>query len=153
MLICGQVNPAPIQDTNYRGVYFAAGDDLEGKTRRMGGTPLRVEHNGEAHVGRVLQGWMDKRTGTAWALAEIDVSSVQGALTAAAVQQGAFKEFSLGYSSKIQRNPVTGKLEACDKQIKELSIVKNGARPNCVIAAHTPAASHTRSIIHKRSVN
>jgi hypothetical protein len=148
MLICGQVNPAPIQDSDYHGVYFASRDDLEGKTRRLSGTPLRVEHNGTLHVGQVLQGWMDKSTGTAWALAEIDVSSVQGALTAAAVQQGAFKEFSLGYSSKIRRNPQTGKLEASEKEINELSIVKSGARPNCVIAAHT----RTRSPIHKDSL-
>jgi hypothetical protein len=146
MLICGQVNPAPIQDEDYHGVYFAARDDLEGKTRRLQGTPLRVEHAGTLHVGQVLQGWVDKRTGAAWALAEIDVSSVHGALTAAAVQQGAFREFSLGYSSKIQRNPATGRLEASNKEIKELSIVKSGARPNCVIAAHAGA---TRSAIHK----
>ena len=146
MLICGQVNPAPIQDDDYRGVYFAARDDLEGKTQRLRGTPLRVEHAGTLHVGQVLQGWVDKRTGAAWALAEIDVSSVHGALTAAAVQQGAFREFSLGYSSKIQRNPTTGRLEASDKEIKELSIVKSGARPNCMIAAHAGA---TRSAIHK----
>jgi hypothetical protein len=148
MLICGQVNPAPIQDDDYRGVYFAARDDLEGKARRLQGTPLRVEHAGTLHVGQVLQGWVDKGTGAAWALAEIDVSSVHGALTAAAVQQGAFREFSLGYSSKIQRNPATGRLEASDKEIKELSIVKSGARPNCVIAAHA-ATPTTRSAIHK----
>ena len=149
MLICGQVNPAPIQDKEYHGVYFSAKDDLDTKARRLSGTPLCIEHNGTVSVGRVLQGWMDKATGSAWALAEIDVSQMPGAIAAAAVSQGNFKEFSLGYSSKIQRNPVTGKLEAFDKQIKELSIVKVGARPNCTIAAHGGVRPATRSLIHK----
>ena len=150
MLVCGQINPPPITAPEYVGMYFSTKDDLPAKVKSLSGIPLRVEHNGTIQVGHVLQGWTDSATGSAWALAEIDVSSVPGAVTAAAISQGAFGEFSLGYSSKVRRNPDTGRLEASDKHIVELSVVKHGARPGCKIAAHSVTAPRTRSIINKQ---
>ena len=145
LLIAGQVNPPPIGDANYAGVYLSHKDDVPAMVRSLAGAPLRVEHNDSALVGRVVNGWTDACTGALWALAEVDVSNVPGAIAAAAVERGAFREFSLGYTSKVGRNPDTGRVEASDKRIVELSIVKTGARPGCVIA------HHTRSPINKKS--
>ena len=62
-------------------------------------------------------------------------------MAAAAVQQGRFREFSLGYSSQLRR-AASGKWVAADKNILELSLVKQGARPQCRIALHSNVAHH-----------
>lgn len=145
MLICGIVNPEPVSEEGYKGVYLSVADNVEAKAAGLKGTPLRVEHNHATHVGQVLQGWVDKGSGKMWALAEMDVRSVPGAIAAAAVERGAFGEFSLGYDARIRRNPDTKRLEASDKQIRELSLVRTGARPGCQIVAHDgPAPKKAR---------
>ena len=137
MLIAGVVNPPPVNTPGYGGVYLSTQDDLHSKALSLAGKPLRVEHKGETTVGKVLQGWQDARTGALYALAEIDETQMHGALAAAAVDQGRFGEFSLGYSSRIEREPKSGKWVATDKRILELSLVKKGARPQCHIALHS----------------
>ena len=148
MLLVGQVNPPVITQTDYCGVYLSEKDDIPSLVRSLSGAPLHVEHNGQVCVGKVLQGWKDPATQTLWALSELDLSTASGAFAAAAVEGGTFREFSLGYTSKLGRNPQTGRLEASDKRITELSIVKNGARPSCHIHAHS--GKDTRSSIYKR---
>jgi len=143
MLIAGIVNPPPVTAPDYVGVYLSTQDDLPGQALSLAGKPLRVEHNGASTVGLVLQGWQDARSGALYALAEIDETQIPGALAAAAVDQGRFGEFSLGYSSRIERQG--GKWVATDKRILELSLVKKGARPQCKIALHShPYARKTR---------
>ena len=148
MLVAGIVNPPPVTTPGYTGVYFSDRDDMEGKAKALGGKPLRVEHNGSTQVGRVLQGWTDRSTGAMWALAEIDTSDMPGAVAAAAVEHGRFGEFSLGYACQFSRNPLTNRVEAGDKRIMELSIVKTGARPNCTIAAHAPIINKKARVPH-----
>jgi len=149
MLICGKINPPPIADDDYCGVYFSSKDNVQAKAHALRGTPLRVEHNNNTHVGEVLQGWTHT-DGSMWALAEIDVSQMQGAVTAAAIEQGNLGGFSLGYLSNIKRNSKTGKLKVEDKRIIELSIVKEGAHRDCAISSFTPHVKKTRSLISKK---
>ena len=135
MLIAGIVNPPPITDPAYAGVYLSERDDMPAQARALANKPLRIEH-GDIEVGRVLNGWQDKRTGALCALAEIDVSKLPGALAATAVTQGRFAQFSLGYSSRIIASAKKNEgVVATDKRILELSLVKQGARPNCHITA------------------
>jgi hypothetical protein len=140
MLIAGIVNPPPITDPAYTGVYLSEKDDMPAQARALANKPLRVEH-GDVEVGRVLNGWQDKRTGALCALAEIDVSKLPGALAAAAVTQGRFGQFSLGYSTRITQS-ATRTMVASDKRILELSLVKQGARPNCHIAVRAHHHHH-----------
>ena len=35
MLVCGCVNPPPITDPDYRGIYFTSADDMQAKARGM----------------------------------------------------------------------------------------------------------------------
>jgi hypothetical protein len=142
MLIAGVVNPPPVTTPGYGGVYLSAQDDLPKQALSLAGKPLRVEHQGGSTVGRVLQGWQDARTGALYALAEIDESHIPGALAAAAVDQGRFGEFSLGYSSRIEQQS-GGKWVATDKRILELSLVKKGARPQCQIALRSQPYART----------
>jgi len=152
MLVCGRVNPPPVSSQGYTGVYFSEKDDMKGKAQALRGTPLRVEHDENKLVGKVLNGWTDS-SGAMWALAEIDTRNMSGAMTAAAVQRGNFGEFSLGYVTKMQRE-TGGSVSVHEKRcacvglllilsffdsvdrILELSIVKKGARDGCQIAAH-----------------
>jgi len=132
MLVCGQVNPPPL-GPGYNGTYWGVNDDMEGKAKALRGIPLRVEHNSNVKVGEVISGWTDK-SGAMWALAEINTGYLPGAVTAAAVEKGRFKEFSLGYKSQLYVDEPSGKLMVGNKNILELSIVKNGAREGCQIA-------------------
>ena len=142
MLVCGQVNPPPVSSENYSGVFFSEKDDMAAKARALKGTPLRVEHNHQVHVGQVLNGWTDSR-GAMWALAEIDTQHMKGAMTAAAVQGGQLGEFSLGYVTKMQRQ-AGGGVSVQDKRIIELSIVKKGAREGCRIEMQQDSGSHEK---------
>jgi hypothetical protein len=134
MLVCGEINPAPVSSEGYYGIYFSDKDDMSGKAKALRGTPLRVEHNHGIHVGEVLQAWTAD-SGAMWALAEIDVSKPQGAVTAAGVHMGNFGGFSLGYTSKMHRDADTGRIRGGEKKIHELSIVKTGAHASCTISA------------------
>jgi hypothetical protein len=136
MLVCGEINPPPVSSDGYYGVYFSDKDDMSGKAKALKGTPLRVEHNLGIHVGEILQAWTTDG-GAMWALAEIDVSKPQGAMTAAAVERGNFGGFSLGYTSKMQRDAATGRMRGGEKKIHEVSIVKEGAHKSCTISARS----------------
>jgi hypothetical protein len=136
MLICGCINPPPESAVNYNGVYFGKADNMDVKARALKGTPLWVEHNGRAKVGHVLQGWTDPKSGSMWALAEIDVKTFGGSVAAAAVKGGCFGEFSLGYTARVREDKERRKI-VDNKEIYELSLVTKGARSGCVIAAHT----------------
>jgi hypothetical protein len=70
-----------------------------------------------------------------WALAEIDTSNPHGAMTAAAVSMGNLGGFSLGYTSQLQRDLITGRIKGGEKRILELSIVKSGAHASCTISS------------------
>jgi len=130
MLVCGQVNPPPVEEN---GVYFSVQDNFEDKAKALQGLPLRVEHNSKCHVGKVISGWVCPSNGSMWALAEIDTKQFGGAVAAAAVEKGCFKEFSLGYKTKMEWNPADRTIECKKKEILELSIVKKGARDGCQI--------------------
>ena len=105
MLVCGQVNPPPL-GMDYNGVYLGVNDDMESKASSLKGIPLCVEHNPDIKVGKVISGWTDKTSGAIWALAEINTDELPGAVTAAAIEKGRFNEFSLGYKTKMYRDPV-----------------------------------------------
>ena len=131
MLVCGQVNPPPL-DSSYNGVFFGENDDMMTKANSLRGIPLQVEHNPKCKIGEVLSGWIAPN-GSMYALAEIHTSNISGAVTAAAIERGKFKDFSLGYKATMHRNPDTGQLQVKNKDIFELSIVKKGAREGCHI--------------------
>ncbi len=133
MLVCGQVNP-PALSSDYNGVYFGEKDNMEEKAKSLRGLPLQVEHDSGVKVGQVISGWVDKSSGAMWALAEINTERMTGAFTAAAVEKGAFRDFSLGYKAVMNRDPKTGRLNVGSKNIHEVSIVKKGARDGCHIA-------------------
>jgi hypothetical protein len=131
MLVCGCINPPPIEDPDYRGVYFSANDNMKTTASTLGGTPLLVEHSTKK-IGSIVSAWT-AANGSMFALAEIDDRRPGGALAAEFVKCGKLGEFSLGYTARMTKCRQTGVFKPASKQIHELSLVKKGARPGCFI--------------------
>jgi hypothetical protein len=131
MLVCGCVNPPPVDDPEYRGVYFNTNDNMTAAATKLGGVPLLVEHSTKS-VGSIISAWTADN-GSMFALAEIDVKKPGGALAAEFVRSGRLGEFSLGYTARMMKCKQTGGFKPESKQIHELSLVKRGARPGCMI--------------------
>lgn len=134
MLVFGKINPSVINDPEYKGIYFCEKDNIPAKMASMSGAPLIVEHK-TCPVGKVVSAWADKKDGCLYALAEIDSKTPGGYMAAVAVSSGRLGQFSMGYDATIKKDARTGYMEATNKQVTELSIVKNGARPDCYVMA------------------
>lgn len=132
MLICGKVNPPPPEDPNYNGVYFSQKDNMSETARGLKNLPIWVEHDSRTVVGKVLQGWVDPREGSMWALAELNVKDISGAMAASAVEHNRLQDFSLGYSIEVNQSK-DGRMNVDKKIVHEVSLVKCGARENCHI--------------------
>ncbi len=132
MLVCGCINPPPVTDPEYSGVFFSVKDDMPAQAASMGGTPLLVEHSTKK-VGSVVSAWTGPN-GSMYALAEIDVRSPGGAVAAELVRKGGLRELSMGYTQTMMRCNKTGGFKPVRKQIREVSLVKKGARPGCLIS-------------------
>ncbi len=131
MLVCGCINPPPVDEPDYRGVYFNKDDNMSEKAATLSGTPLLVEHSTKK-VGTILSAWTSD-TGSMFALAEINIKEPGGAMAAEFVKSGNLGEFSLGYTARMLKCKQTGVFKPESKQIHELSLVKRGARPGCLI--------------------
>jgi hypothetical protein len=131
MLVCGCINPPPVDDPEYRGVYFSSNDNMKATATTLGGTPLLVEHSTKS-VGSIVSAWT-AANGSMFALAEIDVRKPGGALAAEFVKSGRLGEFSLGYTTRMMKCKQTGGFKPESKRIHELSLVNRGARPGCLI--------------------
>ena len=132
MLFCGCINPPPVTDPNYDGVYFSVKDDMKAQAASMGGTPLLVEHSTKK-VGSIVSAWTGSN-GSMYALAEIDVKSPGGAVAAEFVKKGGLGELSMGYTQTMRKCAKTGNFKPVYKTIREVSLVKKGARPGCLIS-------------------
>jgi len=131
MLICGQVNPPPPSDPNYNGAYLNE-KDIKEKAANLKNLPLWIEHDKKTEVGRILQGWVDPQAGSMWALAEIDVSNIEGAMAAAAIKHNKLQDFSIGWTVDLEEDK-NGHVKISQKVIHEVSLVKEGAQDNCHI--------------------
>jgi len=132
MLFCGCINPPPITDPNYDGVYFSVKDDMKSQAASMGGTPILVEHNTQ-QVGSVISAWTASN-GSMYALAEINIKTPGGAIAAELVRSGGLGELSMGYTQTMMKCKQTGHFKPVKKHIREVSLVKKGARPGCLIS-------------------
>ena len=133
MLICGCINPPPVSDPEYEGVYFSLKDDMQAQAASMGGIPILVEHSTHK-VGSILSAWTNRQDGCMYALAELDVKSPGGAVAAQYVKQGGLGELSMGYTQTMMKCSQTGRFKPVKKLIREVSLVRKGARPGCIIS-------------------
>jgi len=132
MLLCGCINPPPVSDPEYEGVYFSVKDDMAAQAAQLSGTPVLVEHSTKK-VGSIVSAWTSSN-GSMYALAEIDVKSPGGAVAAEYVRKGGLGQLSMGYVQTMTKCVKTGKFKPHHKSIKEVSLVRQGARPGCLIS-------------------
>ena len=134
-LLWGTANPEGL-GPDYNGVYLSSLDvtnmvgQIEQARMEGGKIPVHIEHKG-VEVGRVVSAW--EHEGTLQCVLELDESVLEGAIGGEFVRSGICKDLSLGYTVELAQSKENGKVRMRNKKLKEISIVKKGARKNCHI--------------------
>ena len=138
-LLWGTANPEGL-GPDYNGVYLSSHDvskmveQIEQARLEGGKIPVHIEHKG-VEVGRVVSAW--EHGGTLQCVLEINESVLEGAIGGEFVRNGICKDLSLGYTVELAQSKKSGKVAMRNKKLKEISIVKKGARKNCHIHGYT----------------
>lgn len=134
-LLWGTANPPGVSDRN--SVYLSRediGDMISQINTTAERIPVHVEHKGVA-VGHVVSAW--EHHGKMECVLQLDDTVFEGALGGEFVRNGLCKDLSLGYTLSLE-NSKSGGISVRKKTIKEISIVKKGARQQCHIHGVTP---------------
>ena len=132
MLLMGVCNPTGEQDT-YNGLYLTRSElSRVVSDSKMRGIPVKTEHAG-SEVGRVLTSFLDEK-GNLNCIMELSKSSLAACLAQGFVRDGLALDLSLGYTVDIQNTD--NSLQAMQKKIVEVSLVRKGARRGCHITAY-----------------
>jgi hypothetical protein len=138
MLLVGVCNPAGEADT-YNGLYMTQSELARVVSgSKMRGIPVKTEHAGSA-VGRVLTSFLDAG-GNLHCVMELGAASLPACLAQGFVRDGLALDLSLGYTVDIQNTD--SKLQAKEKKIVEVSLVRKGARRGCHITAYQEEGQH-----------
>jgi hypothetical protein len=132
MLLMGICNPTGEKDT-YNGLYMTE-SELSRVVRdsKMRGIPVKTEHSG-SEVGHVLTSFLDA-DGNLNCVMELSKASLPACLAQGFVRDGLALDLSLGYTVDIQNTD--NNLQAIEKKIVEVSLVRKGARKGCHITAY-----------------
>jgi hypothetical protein len=135
MLLWGTANPEGM-DNGYQGIFLNK-DDVSSMVRQVEAAnstgqpiPVHLEHKG-VPVGRVVSAWAHNNT--LQCVLRLDERVLEGSIGSEFVRKGICNELSLGYAVDLQ-NSATG-MKAVNKVLKEISVVKKGARHHCQIHA------------------
>jgi hypothetical protein len=135
MLLWGTANPEGM-DNGYQGIFLNK-DDVSSMVRQVEAAnstgqpiPVHLEHKG-VPVGRVVSAWAHNNT--LQCVLRLDERVLEGSISSEFVRKGICNELSLGYAVDLQ-NSATG-MKAVNKVLKEISVVKKGARHHCQIHA------------------
>jgi hypothetical protein len=132
MLLMGICNPTGEQDT-YNGLYLTQSEiSRVVSDSKMRGIPVKTEHAG-SEVGHVLTSFVDEK-GNLNCIMELNKSSLAACLAQGFVRDGLALDLSLGYTVDIQNTD--SNLQAMEKKIVEVSLVRKGARSGCHITAY-----------------
>lgn len=141
MLICGIANPTG-ESEDYNGLHLKGSeiDDIVNE-RSMIGIPVKLEHKG-IDIGKVVSTFKDGR-GNLNCVLDVDQSELEGAIATEWIKDNTASELSLGYIVDINQTDTKdgGALKAGKKKIREVSIVRKGARDGCRIYSHLKARS------------
>lgn len=130
MLVWGTANPTGECNDTYHGVYLQH-RDIDSFVNEICNKPVKVEHVGEP-VGRVVHAWKNAQRGLD-CIMEIDESNLNGAIISSLVDNHCARELSLGYRVRLNMSGNSEKEVCLEKEVMEVSIVKRGMRPNCII--------------------
>jgi len=132
MLLLGTCNPAG-ESSTYNGLYYKQ-DELQQMVEggRLRGIPVKQEHMG-SEVGCVVSSFIDSR-GALQCVMEVDESTVEGTIAKGFICDGIALDLSLGYSVDVRNTD--NKMQAGEKRLLEISLVRKGARQGCHISAY-----------------
>jgi hypothetical protein len=133
LLLWGQANPEAMSD-NYKGVYLNT-EDMQDMVRQIDESrargekiPVKIEHTGDG-IGHVVSAWIHNKA--LQCILELDHSTLESSIGQELVRSGLVKELSLGYLLDIQQTKAG--FDTKSKFLKEISLVKKGAREKCKI--------------------
>jgi hypothetical protein len=139
MVVC---NPTDEQDT-YNGLYLTQNEISHVVSdSKMRGIPVKTEHAG-SEVGHVLPSFVDDK-GNLNCIIELNQSSLAACLAQGFVRDGLALDLSLVYTVDIQNTD--NNLQAMEKKIVEVSLVRKGARNGCHI---TSSQEEDRNVVFK----
>jgi hypothetical protein len=129
MLVFGTCNPAG-ENSTHHGVYLRK-DDISSlvKNGALLDLPVKIEHMGTP-VGKVVSAW--EHGDRLDCVFRIDDNSIDSIFAQEFVKSGRCPELSLSYAVTMQ-NSAEGFLTGGGKDLIEVSIVKSGARNDCLI--------------------
>ena len=131
-LIWGTANPQGVPDED--GIFLNAKDinyliqQINVNCAQGTPIPVHIEHKGKA-VGKVISAW--EHSGKLECVLQIDENVFEGALGSQFVRSGICRDLSMGYMASLE-NSEKG-MRVSSKHLKEISLVKKGARHNCHI--------------------
>lgn len=131
-LLWGTANPEGMQ--NYHGIYLNQEDirdmitQVDSASASAKKIPVHVEHKG-VEIGHVVSAW--EHGGKMECVLALDNRVLEGSFGSEFVRSGICKDLSLGYDVSLEQSKSGVKVGR--KRIKEISIVKKGARPRCHI--------------------
>ena len=135
LVLWGTANPEGMIN-DYQGLFLNKDDircmvdQVESANREGRAIPVHLEHKG-VPVGKVVSAWEHKDT--LQCVLQLDEGVFEGSIGSEFVRKGICNELSLGYAVELQ-NSATG-ISAVRKSLKEISVVKKGARHHCQIHA------------------
>jgi hypothetical protein len=129
MLVFGTCNPAG-EGSSHNGVYLRK-DDISSLVRdgSLLNLPVKIEHVGSP-VGKVISAW--EHGDRLDCVFRIDSNSIDSIFAQEFVKSRKCSELSLSYSVTMQHS-ADGCLTGGGKDMIEVSIVRSGARDNCLI--------------------
>lgn len=133
LLVWGQANPEAMADS-YKGVYLNT-QDMKDMVRQIDQSklkgekiPVKIEHTGDG-IGHVVTAWIHNNT--LQCILELDHTTLESSIGQELVKTGQIQELSLGYLLDIQQTKAG--FDTKNKFLKEISLVKKGARERCKI--------------------
>ena len=138
MLVWGTVNPDGEKDS-HTGLLLRERDIADlAQSGSIVGKPVKIEHDG-ADVGRVVHAWQHGQRLDCLLL--LDNDTARSLFARSFVRNGKTPELSLGYQVTMHQS-AQGELLGGRKEVLEVSLVKKGARHNCLVRGYTtPSAS------------
>ena len=133
MLVWGVSNPEGVQ--NEQSIYLTKADikdmvkQIEDASVSGKHIPVKVEHKG-IDVGKVVSAWEYK--GELQCVLQLDNKTLEGDFGREFVKQGITPDLSMGYEVSLKQSK-NSSISVQKKWLKEISIVKRGARHNCHI--------------------
>jgi hypothetical protein len=131
-LLWGTANPEGMK--NYKGIYLNEEDisdmiyQVNEASKSAKKIPVLVEHKG-IEIGHVVSAW--KHCGKLECVLALNNKVLEGSIGSEFVRSGICKDLSLGYDVSLEQSRAG--IKVGKKKLKEISIVKQGARPCCHI--------------------